>query len=90
MEMIPQNRPPEWSLSNLTQVESNQQLVMVTGGLFYDNIHRVNGDPNDPQRGQPHRYSLWEVHPITQFVVCTKADNSCDPARPGDWAPLGQ
>ncbi len=90
VEMIPQNRPPEWNLSNLTQVESNQQLVMVTGGLFYDNIHHVNGDPNNPKGGQPHRYSLWEVHNLTQFLVCTKSDNSCDPAAPGDWSPLGQ
>jgi hypothetical protein len=90
VEMIPQNRPDAWSLDNLTQVESNQQLVMVTGGLFYDNIHKVNGDANNPLRGQPHRFSLWEVHPLTAFMVCTKADNSCDPAQPGDWAPLGQ
>ena len=89
-EMIPQNRPDNWSLSNLTQVASNRQLVMVTGGLFYDNIHRVNGDPNNPVGGQPRRYSLWEVHNLTQFLVCTKSDNSCDPARPDDWAPLGQ
>lgn len=89
VEMIPQNRPAAWNLGNLTQVENNQQLVMVTGGLFYDNLHRVNGDPNNPQSGQPHRFSLWEIHPITQFMVCTKADNSCDPAQAGDWAALG-
>ena len=89
IEMIPQNRPDTWNLANLTQVENNQQLVMVTGGLFYDNFHRVNGDPNNPQSGQPHRFALWEVHPITQFVVCTKMDNSCDPSQPGDWSPLG-
>jgi hypothetical protein len=90
VEMVPQSRPAGWSLSNLTQVESNQQLVMVTGGLFYDNLHKVNGDANNPLRGQPHRFSLWEVHNLTQFMVCTKSDNSCDPAQPGDWAPLGQ
>ena len=90
VEMIPQNRPNEWNLANLTQVASNQQLVMVTGGLLYDNMHKVNGDPNHPLSGQPHRFSLWEVHPLTKFVVCTKNDNSCDPARPEDWVPLGQ
>jgi Bacterial SH3 domain len=89
VEMIPQNRPAAWNLANLTQVETDQQLVMVTGGLFYDNLHKVNGDPNNPQSGQPHRFSLWEIHPISQFVVCTKADNSCDPAQAGDWAFLG-
>ena len=90
VEMIPQNRPATWNLANLTQVESNQQLVMVTGGLFYDNIHKVNGDPNNPIGGQPRRFSLWEVHNLMQFMVCTKADNSCDPAQPSDWAQLGQ
>ena len=81
IEMIPQNRPNTWNLANLTQVENNQQLVMVSGGLFYDNFHRVNGDPNNPQSGQPHRFALWEVHPVTHFVVCRKMDNSCDPSN---------
>jgi len=30
------------------------------------------------------------VHNLTQFMVCTKSDNSCDPAQPSDWASLGQ
>jgi hypothetical protein len=89
VEMIPQNRPSNWNLANLTQVESGGQLVMVAGALFYDNLHRVNGDPNNPVSGQPARFSLMEVHPLTQFVVCTKSDNSCDPAQASDWAPLG-
>jgi hypothetical protein len=89
VEMIPQGRGQNWNLANLTQVESAGQLVMVTGALFYDNMHKVNGDANNPVRGQPARFSLFEVHPLTQFVVCTKADNSCDPAQSGDWAPLG-
>jgi len=89
VEMIPQNRPDTWTLANLTQVENSRQLVMVTGALLYDNFHFVNGDPSSPKRGQPHRFSLWEAHPLTQFVVCTKPDNSCDPTQPGDWTPLG-
>lgn len=89
VEMIPQNRSDSWNLANLTQVANNQQLVMVTGALFYDNFHKVNGDPNNPVSGQPHRFSLFEIHPITQFVVCSKADNSCDPTQPADWVLLG-
>jgi hypothetical protein len=38
---------------------------------------------------QPHRFALWEVHPVTHFVVCRKMDNSCDPSQPGDWSALG-
>lgn len=90
VEMIPQDRPDAWTISNLTQVASNQQLVMVTGSLYYDGFHKVNADPNSPVGGQPARFSLWEVHPLSTFVVCTKNDNSCDPARPEDWAQLGQ
>jgi hypothetical protein len=89
VEMIPQNRPAEWNIANLTQVENNQQLVMISGGLFYDNLHHVNSDASHPKGGQPHRFSLFEVHPITQFMVCTKQDNSCDPTQPGDWVALG-
>jgi uncharacterized protein YgiM (DUF1202 family) len=89
VEMIPQNRPDTWTLANLTQVENNRQLVMVTGALFYDNFHFVNGDPTSPRRGQPHRFSLWEAHSVNQFVVCTKPDNSCDPSQAIDWAPIG-
>lgn len=89
VEMIPQDRPDEWNLANLTTVETNQQLVMVTGQLLYDNLHHVNGDANNPKGGQPHRFALWEVHPVTQFMICTKQDNSCDPNQAGDWIALG-
>lgn len=89
VEMIPQNRPDTWTLANLAQIENSAQLVMVTGALFYDNFHYVNGDPSSPRSGQPHRFSLWEVHPITQFSVCSKSDNSCDPLQATDWTPLG-
>ena len=89
VEMIPQNRPDAWTLANLTQVENSAQLVMVTGALFYDNFHYVNGDASSPRGGQPHRFSLWEVHPITQFSLCAKSDNSCDPSQATDWTPLG-
>jgi len=89
VEMIPQSRPPNFSLANLTMVENAGQLVMVSGALFYDNLHFVNDQPDAPKGGQPHRFSLFEVHPITQFVVCTKSDNSCEAAKADDWTPLG-
>jgi hypothetical protein len=57
-------------------------------GLIYDNLHLVNSDPGQPKGGQPHRYSLWEIHPVAQFVVCGNLDNTCDPSQPGDWIPL--
>lgn len=89
VEMIPQGRPSDWSLASLTIAENAQRLVMVTGALFYDNLHLVNSDPGQTKRGQPHRYSLWEIHAVVGFVVCGNLDNTCDPAQPGDWIPLG-
>jgi hypothetical protein len=89
VEMIPQSRNSSWTLGKLTQIENNGQLVLVSGALFYDNLHLVNGDAANPRKGQPHRFSLWEIHPIAQVGVCTKSANSCDPNRPSDWASLG-
>lgn len=89
VEMIPQNRPAEWDIANLTTVENNRQLVLVSGALFYDNFHVVNSDPQSPISGQPARFALWEVHPIISMVVCTKMDNSCDAGKSSDWIPLG-
>jgi hypothetical protein len=89
VEMIPQSRDLSWTLANLTQTETNGQLVLVSGALFYDNLHVVNGDGANPRKGQPHRFSLWEIHPVTAVAVCAKSDNSCDPAQPADWVPLG-
>jgi hypothetical protein len=43
----------------------------------------VNNDPNHPIGGQPKRVSLWEVHPITKFFVCTKAGNNCSVSSTG-------
>src|SRR6516165_1983234 len=89
VEMIPQDRPAVWNLANLTTVVNNQQLVLVTGALLYDNLHFVNTDSSNPKGGQPARFSLWEIHPVTNMVVCSKSDNSCDPSNASDWLPLG-
>jgi hypothetical protein len=89
VEMIPQDRPAAWNLANLTTVVNNQQLVLVTGALLYDNLHFVNSDSSNPKGGQPARFSLWEIHPVTNMVVCSKSDNSCDPSNASDWLPLG-
>ena len=88
IEMIPQNRPAGWTLAKLKTLKTQGRRVLVLGALFYDNAHVVNADPENPLSGQPRRFSLWEVHPITGFFICQKADNSCNPAVPGDWIPL--
>jgi len=62
--------------------------VLIEGQLFYDNEQLVNSDAAAPSPSQPRRMSLWEIHPITKFLVCDKRE--CDPSRPSDWTPLEQ
>ena len=91
VEMIPQDRNPGWTLTKLKNIKQQGKRVLVVGALFYDNIHIVNDDPNHPLGGQPKRTSLWEVHSITKFFVCTKASNNCSVSSTGPssgWKPL--
>lgn len=83
VEMIPQGRSADWTVAKLRSVRQQGKRVLVVGALFYDNIHMVNDDPNHPIGGQPKRVSLWEVHPITRFFICTKANNNCSVSSTG-------
>lgn len=56
------------------------------GGLTYDNEHLVNADAKQKKPGQPARMSLWEIHPITEFLVCESG--TCDPAKHSEWMTL--
>jgi hypothetical protein len=86
VEMIPQNRPSSWSIKNLSKAENARLKVRIVGQLFYDNMHEVNPDQDESKSGQPPRFSLWEVHPITAFSVCPKTDGNCTSAS--DWQSL--
>lgn len=88
VEMIPQQRPAKWTVGKLTAVRAARRRVLAVGALFYDNLHFVNSDPANSLTGQPRRFSLWEIHPITKFFVCRKASNDCDPGTATDWTPL--
>jgi len=70
VEMIPQGRNTKWTTPRLTRIEQQKSMVRVRGSLFYDNKHSINDDEDNPMGGQPPRFSLWEVHPITEFDVC--------------------
>jgi uncharacterized protein YjbJ (UPF0337 family) len=63
-----------------------QEQVWVEGGLSYDNVHYVNADPANPLKDKPDRMSLWEIHPITKFLVCLK--DHCDATSEKDWLAL--
>lgn len=82
VEMSPHHRPAEWTAENLMKVAKSQAPVRVTGDLFFDSSHvpcvRGEGVPSNPKR-----FSLWEVHPIYKFEVCT---GNCD--GDGQWADL--
>jgi len=86
VEMIPQDRPAQWNIKVLNQVETARRKVLVTGQLFYDNMHRVNPDQENNQQGQPPRFSLFEIHPITSIAVCTS--DQCDPNQASNWETL--
>jgi hypothetical protein len=88
-EMIPQGRAPEWTIPALTAVRKQGLPVLVVGGLTYDNEHFVNDNPKAPRGGQPKRFSLWEVHPITAFFVCEQP-KGCDPAMRTQWTTLAK
>ena len=84
VEMIPQDRSANWTSNKVGQLRG--KVLLIEGGLFYDNLHFANGDANNPIAGQPKRFSLWEIHPITSLKVCRKATVSqCDPDRTSDW-----
>jgi hypothetical protein len=83
VEMIPQDRPAKWTSENVKKLRG--KLLLIEGGLLYDNLHFANGDAANPLPNQPKRFSLWEIHPVVSVKVCKNADNQCDPDRDSDW-----
>lgn len=81
-EMSPHRRPDSWTHVNVEKVARAGLPVRVTGQLYFDSSHLpcANGQR---VRSNPSRVSLWEIHPIYKFEVCT-AD--CDGA--GTWVTL--
>jgi hypothetical protein len=78
-EMIPQDRPKAWTLGRLRRVAAERRRVLIVGQLMLDSIHAPGDEP---------RASLWEIHPVTRFLVCTRDANDCDPNRDEQWQPL--
>jgi len=88
VEMAPQKRPAAWTIDALKDVQAKGLQVWVEGGLAYDKVHYVNADRAHAFKDEPSRQSLWEVHPITKFMVCRK--DKCDIDQPEDWTALGE
>jgi hypothetical protein len=87
VEMTPHYRlkfKPDWSIDMLKPALGRQ--VRVVGQLLIDNEHN-NSKDNCALGNGPHcwRASTWELHPVTQFQVCTK--DTCAENSP-DWVDL--
>jgi len=87
VEMIPQKRPATWKIDTIQQMARDQLQVLVRGQLMYDNKHLVNKDPQN-DNGQPKRFSLWEVHPVTEFYVCLRTSCASDDLT--QWGLVGK
>ena len=81
-EMSPHHRPDDWTHTNVDKVSKQKLLVRVTGQLYFDSSHFPCSN-GQGVRSNPKRVSLWEIHPIYKFEVCT-AD--CD--GEGQWLAL--
>ena len=86
VEMVPQARPGAWTIDALKDIQTKGTQVLVEGGLSYDKVHYISDDPDHPFKDEPERMSLWEIHPITDFLVCRR--DHCDPNRQNDWISL--
>lgn len=93
-EMSPHFRPAAWSELNKKIPTGN--VIRVTGPIFFDNAHvpcaglvQVKTGPH-PDRA-PFRSSLWEVHPVYEFEVCTNTDaTKCKENDDSAWKPYDQ
>ena len=84
-EMSPHHRPDAWTHENVEKVSRAKLPVRVTGHLYFDSSHFPCSNGQGAGEGNPKRVSLWEVHPIYKFEVCT---GNCDGA--GTWIPLDE
>jgi hypothetical protein len=75
VEMVPHHRPTTWTSGLVNQVKSSKLPVRVTGSQMFDSSHTPCQSGSAIQ-GDPARASLWEIHPIYKFEVCTSGDCS--------------
>ncbi|MGA7765669.1 MAG: hypothetical protein WCA27_05540 [Candidatus Sulfotelmatobacter sp.] len=84
VEMSPHHRPDVWNIQTMEKVAGSGVPVRVTGQLFFDSSH-VPCERDQGVRSNPKRVSLWEVHPIYSFELCT-----ADCTGTGTWESLEQ
>jgi hypothetical protein len=87
-EMSPHFRPAAWN--KVVELDKFDRPVRITGPLFYDNSH---APCHDGVRPNPKRISIWEIHPVYQFEICTaktKDLKACDVKNNSVWVALDQ
>jgi hypothetical protein len=83
-EMSPHYRPPAWTPENIVKASAGHP-IRVQGHLFYDDSHApctANSRPN------PKRKSLWEIHPVYSFEICSQATIAECQGSTAEWTPL--
>jgi hypothetical protein len=89
VEMTPYYREqfhPAWTLAKVQSITGKQ--IKVTGQLMIDNDHHKPADDcglGDADTSKCWRASVWEVHPVTSFQVCSS--DSCTANSP-NWVNL--
>ena len=81
VEMTPKMRAtvPEWTLANINGLitdPNNPPLVRVSGYLLFDSEH--------VSRSGGERATIWEIHPVTKFEVCSSGA-SCTVDSDAGW-----
>lgn len=83
-EMSPHFRPATWTPQNIMSATAGHP-VRVRGHLFYDGSHTPCSGNSRPN---PKRISLWEVHPVYSFEVCTQTTLTDCQSSTAEWTPL--
>jgi len=82
-----------WTVENLQKALGHQ--VRVIGQLLLDSEHNVPSQncataKTRAQKLSCWRASVWELHPVEHFQVCTKTTNDCAQDDDANWAELDQ
>jgi hypothetical protein len=89
VEMTPHYRAqfyPGWTITKLQGASGS--LIKVVGQMIVDNAHSNPKEDcgfSNSNVSTCWRMSVWEIHPVTQFLVCT---NETSPDVCGHWVPL--
>src|SRR5437016_114191 len=83
-EMSPHFRPAAWTPANI-MTASKDHPVRVKGHFFYDGSHSPCTASSRPN---PKRASLWEVHPVYSFEICSAKTIAECQASSAEWTPL--